>query len=91
MEAVFWFPARSLARFAGTLTVTVPGTSAVIVNVYVSPSTAVKPEMEPLLTTTSEESKPVTVSLNWAVTPKVAVLVVPEPPPDRTTVGGVVS
>ncbi len=35
--------------------------------------------------------KPVTVSLNWAVTPKAAVLVMPEPPPDRTTVGGVLS
>ena len=70
---------------------TVPGTSAVIVNVYVSPSTAVKPEMEPLLTTTSEESKPVTVSLNWAVTRTAAVFVDPMPPLLRTTVGGVVS
>ena len=83
--------ARSVAPPAGTLTVTVPSVVAVTSKVYVSPSTATKSLTVPLVTVTSVSRKPVTVSLNWAVTPKVAVLVVPEPPPDRTTVGGVLS
>ena len=45
----------------------------------------------PLATRTSAALKPVTLSLKVAVTPWVALLVVPVPPPLRTTEGAVSS
>ncbi len=83
-DALFGLPPVSTAVLPWTSTVTTPSTSGVIVNVYVSPSTAVKFDRLPLLTNTPADDKPVTGSLTGGHE-TAAVFVEPMPPLLRTT------
>ncbi len=76
LETVLPFPAASVAPLALTVTETGPSTVGVIVNVYGPvPETALA---EPLVTVTSDESKPVIGSLKVAVTENAAFVGVAE-------------